>query len=233
MFPFNQKLEINKGQFVNFQDVLKHVFPLLTPERQKKICKVVEKRNFRHAVVLENIYDRGNTSAVMRSAEAFGLANIHLIETFDKFKESQRTTAGADKWLEIKKWKSTSECISYLKAQGKKIAITYLDETSVPLETLDFNSQDIAIVMGNEKDGVSPEMVSQADYKVIIPMSGFVQSFNISVAAALCFYQIELSKNKKMDQDFLSLEEKEILKAHYAMRTLDSSLDILKAKLNL
>ena len=126
MFDFSENIEIEKNFSVSYREVLKHVFPLLTESRQRRIQEVVEKRCFNCSVVLENIYDRGNASAVMRSAEALGFAQIHMIELGDKFKESQRTTAGADKWLELKKWKSTVECVVELKRQGQQIVVTHL-----------------------------------------------------------------------------------------------------------
>lgn len=231
MFPFSENIELGQREKAHYKKVLEHIYPLLTIDRRQKIERVVVGRNFRHAVVMENIYDRGNTSAVVRSAEAFGLANVHVIETFDKFKESQRTTAGADKWVELNKWKSTAEFVQAMKKQGKQIIVTHLDASSKPLDEIDF-TQDSAIVLGNEKDGASAEMIAAADHRVIIPMAGFVQSFNISVAGALCFYQLAQREKQllKHRQSYLSETEIEILKAVYAVRTLDSATDILKAK---
>jgi tRNA (guanosine-2'-O-)-methyltransferase len=178
---------------------------------------------------MENIYDRGNISAVMRSAEALGLGQVHLIELGEKFRESQRTTAGADKWVEVKKWKSTADCVRELKAQGKQIVVTHLDATSKPIAEVDF-SKPSALVLGNEKDGVSREMIEAADHRVVIPMEGFVQSYNISVAGALCFYQMYLShKSKTGRAGDLNETEKDILKAVYAARTLDSTKQVLEA----
>lgn len=239
MFPFTETLDIGKGVKAHYQEVIESIFPLLTSERQAKIEKVIQNRNFRHAVVMENIYDRGNVSAVLRSAEAFGFANVHIIETFEKFKESQRTTAGADKWLEIRKWRSTADFIQEIRRQKKKLIVTHLDATSKYIDDIDF-SQDCALVLGNEKDGVSQEIVEAADERVIIPMDGFVQSFNISVAGALLLYHLrQWEKQKyyraqeklgKTASHWLSLEQTEILKAVYASRTLDSSAEIIAAK---
>lgn len=231
MFPFSDILTIRNGngpvQNASYREVLKHIWPLLTEERRQKIEKVVESRCFSNVVVLENIYDRGNISAVIRSAEAFGLSQVHLIEYGEKFKESQRTTAGADKWIETRKWKSTQACIDQIKSEGKQIVVTHLNSTSKPISEIDF-SKPSALVLGNEKDGISEEMIEAADHRVIIPMEGFVQSYNISVAGALCFYQIYLSRQARLGHSGdLSPQEKEILKAVYASRTLDSSADIL------
>jgi tRNA (guanosine-2'-O-)-methyltransferase len=228
MFPFSQTLHLKPGLEVPYQAVLEHVWPLLTAERRQKIERVVQGRCFSNVVVLENIYDRGNISAVMRSAEALGFSQVHLVELGEKFKESQRTTAGADKWIEMKKWKSTKDCILKLKSEGKQIVVTHLDSTSKPISQIDF-SKPSALVLGNEKDGVSQEMIEAADHRVIIPMEGFVQSYNISVAGALCFYQMYLSRQAHLGKSGdLSEEQKEILKAVYATRTLDSSEDVLK-----
>lgn len=230
MFPFSDKIEVSPGFFVGFEKIHEKIGTIVTPERKSRIVQVTSERNFENVVVLENIYDRGNASAVMRSAEALGLGMVHMIEKGDKFKESQRTTAGADKWIEVKKWKSTTECVSELKRQGKKIIVTHLDHTSKPISEIDF-SQPTALVFGNEKDGASAEMIAAADERVLIPMVGFVQSYNISVAAALCFYQIYLDRKRRLGQNTsLTSEQIKILQAIYFLRTLDSAEDILKAE---
>lgn len=230
MFPLSDSFEYAKGKSATAAEVMQHVFPLLTPERQKKILQVTSERCFDISVVLENIYDRGNTSAVMRTGEGLGFANFHVIETFDKFKESNRVTQGADKWVEVKKWKSSAEAIQYFKKNKIRICVTSL-EASKPIHEIDFTTP-LALVLGNEKSGISKEMLEAADERVIIPMPGFVQSFNISVAGALSLYQIFLNRLQKLGRNAdVTPEQIEILKAQYALRTLDSGVDILKAKL--
>lgn len=227
MFPFGPELDIDAHLKVRFEVVLEKIGPLLTEERKVKIDRVVAERNFSTAVVLESIYDRGNISAVMRSAEGQGFANFHVIETQEKFKESQRVTQGADKWVEVKKWKQSTDAIRSLKDQGFKICVTTL-EGAKPLHEIDF-SKPTALVLGNEKSGVSPEMLAAADERVVIPMTGFVQSFNISVAGALCLYHISQDRLRRLGKNAdLSPEEQSILKAHYYMRTQDSAYDYLK-----
>lgn len=221
-------VELSDRSLVEADKVIDVVGPLLTPERRQRIDQVLAERTDSVSVILENIYDRGNASAVMRSAEAFGLMNIHLIELGEKFKESQRTTAGAEKWLEIHRWKSTLECVKHLKKQGIKIYATHLGEGSVPMESIDF-SKPAAIVLGNEKDGISKEMIAEADHLVILPMCGFVQSYNISVAAALSFYQIYQDRRKRLGKNGdLSAEQIKKFKAHYYLRTQASGEDVLK-----
>ncbi len=226
MFPFEDWLQIKNAQ-ISAENVVEKLLPLLTAERRQKIDQVLEGRTFNVSVVLENIYDRGNASAVMRSAEALGLTRVHLIESGEKFKESQRTTAGADKWIELKKYKSTPECLAQLKSEGVQIIVTHLDSTSKPIGEIDF-TQPSALVLGNEKDGVSPEMLAAATHRVILPMVGFVQSYNISVAGALSFYQIYADRMQRQGRHGdLSEKEKMILKAHYYLRTQPSAEDVL------
>lgn len=223
MFPYGSELEINANLQVHYKIILDKIGPLLTPERREKIRRVVAQRNFDTAVVLEGIYDRGNISAVMRSAEGLGFGNFHVIETQEKFKEANRVTQGADKWVEVKKWKKTADCVKSLKEQGYKICVTHLDAKAKPLHEVNFSGK-TALVLGNERDGVTPEMIAAADETIIIPMTGFVQSFNISVAGALSLYHISQDRLHRLGTNAsLSEEEQDILAAHYYMRTQDSA----------
>ena len=196
------------------------------PERQKKIERVAKGRCFDISVVLEGIYDRGNISAVMRTAEGLGFSNFHIIETFEKFKNANRVTQGADKWVEAKKWKSTTEAIKYFKDNKIRICVTSL-ESAKPIHEIDFTTP-LALVLGNEKDGASQEIMAAADERVIIPMPGFVQSFNISVAGALSLYQIYQNRLQKLGKnEDVTPDQIRLLKAQYALRTLDSAEAIL------
>lgn len=225
-FPFSEDISLSADLKVHYDLVLKHIGPHLTDARRKKIDEVVESRCFEIAVVLEGIYDRGNISAVMRTSEALGFAHFHVIETQEKFKEANRVTQGSDKWVEVKKWKTTAESVKALKQQGFQICVTTL-ENGRPIEEIDFTKPS-AFVLGNEKSGASREMIEAADHRVYIPMQGFVQSFNISVAGALGLYHIQQQRYQKGLRKTLSEKEKNILKAIYYMRTQESSADQLK-----
>ncbi len=226
MFPLKNPIEYKSGHFSDVSLIEEKIWPLLTPERQQKIERVAAGRCFDISVVLEGIYDRGNISAVMRTAEGLGFSNFHIIETFEKFKNANRVTQGADKWVEAKKWKSTADAIKYFKDNKIRICVTSL-ESAKPIHEIDFSTP-LALVLGNEKSGASREIMEAADERVIIPMPGFVQSFNISVAGALSLYQIYQSRLQKLGKnEDVNAEQIRILKAQYALRTLDSAEAIL------
>jgi tRNA (guanosine-2'-O-)-methyltransferase len=119
-------------------------------------------------------------------------------------------------------------CIEHLKQNGYQIVVIHLDPTSRPISEIDF-SQPTALVLGNEKDGVSEVMIAAADERILLPMAGFVQSYNISVAAALGCYHIYLDRMRRLGRSG-SLNQKEIaiLQAAYYLRSLDSAEDVLK-----
>jgi len=189
----------------------------VTPERWEKIQGVVSRRSSQLSVGIEDIYDRGNASAVMRSMEAFGIYQLHLIELSEKFKESQRVTQGADKWLELCKWKSTRACVDHLKGEGRKIYVTHLDPQARALEEISVDKP-FTIFFGNEKKGASQELLQLADETVFIPMKGFVQSFNISVAAAIALYGL----SQRLPKTALSASETARLQAYYLTQSVEN-----------
>lgn len=231
MFPFKPELSLREDLRVHHQIIIDRIGPLLTPERRQRVDAVVRERCFEITLVLEGIYDRGNISAVMRTAEGLGFADFHLVENQPRFKEANRVTKGADKWVEVRRHRETSQVLPLLKAQGKRLVVTALTERAKSIEEVDF-SVPTAIVLGNEKDGVSEEMIAAADDVVVVPMVGFVQSFNISVAGALVLAQIRADRIRRRGRNGdLKAEQMEILRAEYYLRTLDSAEDILRQAL--
>lgn len=200
----------------------------LTESRQTKITQVCAGRCQSLVPVLEGIYDRGNVSAVMRSAEAFGFFRFNIVENQEsRFKAANRVTQGTDKWLQVERFARAADCVESLRASGYRVLVTSL-EAAVPIQEVDFK-QKVAVVFGNEKDGVSRQMQDLADGAFFLPMHGFAQSFNISVAAALTFGYAYWERVRHLGQCAdLSPGEQALLKATYAFRSFDNPEQLLK-----
>ena len=146
---------------------------------------VLERRHDDLVVVIENVHDPHNASAILRSCDAFGVGRIALVYTNQVFPEISRGVAAqVDKWLEIERYESARACVSALHAEGVAVYATRLADDARDYLSIDFSAPS-AIVLGNEHDGCSEEMAALADGDVIIPMAGFAQSLNVSVAAAV------------------------------------------------
>jgi tRNA (guanosine-2'-O-)-methyltransferase len=160
-----------------------------TERRLNKIAAAVKARQFSLHVVLENIHDPHNVSAILRSCDAVGVPRVALLYNVEPFpKLSRVVSASANKWIEKEKFKTTEECFGKLHAEGYKIYASALNEKAVDLHSIDF-TQKISVVLGNEHRGVSEVVLEQADEVFYIPMYGMVQSLNVSVASAVILYE--------------------------------------------
>lgn len=208
------------GRAIAVGDIIANLQKHVTEERLGKLQSVVANRSFQLVSVLENIYDRGNVSAVMRSAEAFGYIGFHLVDPPGaRFKAANRVTKGAEKWLDVRVDHSPADAVAALKAQGYGVYATQLG-AKTSIKDLDF-SKKIAVVLGNEKEGVSEEMIGLADGTFSIPMSGFSQSFNISVAAALVFYHAHWEHRWSGKGAVLPVPQQRQILANYLLRCFD------------
>lgn len=199
---------------------------MMTEERRQRLDEVAAVRSLRLVSVLENIYDRGNVSAVMRSFEAFGFLQMHLVDQpGSKFKAANRVTRGAEKWLDVHKHANARDCVEKLRASGYQIWATDLN-TEYSITNIDW-TKPTAIVLGNEKDGTSKEMLDIVDGKFRVPMLGFSQSFNISVAAALIFYHARREFDHLPGQASVSEEQKRQILVNYYLRCFDNPEKLL------
>jgi tRNA (guanosine-2'-O-)-methyltransferase len=156
----------------------------LTEKRLERIDAVLEKRTRNLTLLLEDIYDPHNVAACIRSAEGLGLQEVHVISKSGAFKPHPKVVQGGGKWVEISGYRSATEAAQALKARGFAIYAGALREDAVPIQSLDFGGK-VAVAFGNEHDGLSPELLALADRVFFIPMRGFTQSFNISVATGM------------------------------------------------
>jgi tRNA (guanosine-2'-O-)-methyltransferase len=157
----------------------------LVPARRARVDEVVAGRTRTLTVVMESFCDPQNVNAVLRTCEAFGIQELHAVEgPMKPYERNKKISQNADKWLDVRRWTSTGECLRHLRAEGFAIYATHLDERARPVGELSFAGK-VALVFGNEHRGVSDEALALADATYAIPMRGFVQSLNVSVAAAI------------------------------------------------
>lgn len=161
----------------------------LRPKRWQRMQTVLDARLGAVRVVVENVHDPHNISAVLRSAEALGVQHVHVVEAASGFGLSRRITRGAHKWLTVHRHHNFAECSSTLREKGFLLYAAMLGHDAVPLDAIPVDAP-VALVFGNEKDGVSPAAVAACHGCYTIPMAGFVQSFNVSVAAAVSLYSL-------------------------------------------
>ncbi len=161
----------------------------ITENRKLKFNKVLENRTKHFCIAVEDVYQLHNTSAVMRSCEVFGIQNLHMIE--QKFSKTidKEIALGAEKWVDIYRHTSTENCLESLKKQGYQIVATSPHADAHTLDNFDITKPS-AIFFGTEKNGLSQEIMDQADTFIKIPMYGFTESLNISVSAALVINSI-------------------------------------------
>ena len=200
------------------EEVVRLASQVLSAERLERFERAAAGRTNAVTCVLEGLYDTGNVAAVCRSAEALGVHTIHTIDSCEKSKVSARAASGAEKWLHRQRWQSTAPCIERLKADGYRVVCTHLSRETVPIGELDW-TQPTAVLFGNEHAGASDEAVELADACVSVPMDGLVESFNVSVAAALVFYHAR--QDRLARQGFhgdLSEDERRALVAHFCLR---------------
>lgn len=180
-----------------------------TEKRIEKIIWVLSKRQPSLRVVLENIHDPHNVSAIFRTCDAAGVPKVSLVYNVEKFpKIGKKSSASAYKWIEREKYKSIEDCYSQLRDEKFVIYASSLNSDSKSLYNLDFTKK-TAIVFGNEHRGLSNEAEKLADERFFIPMYGMVQSLNVSVSAAICIYEALRQRliRKKYDKSELSTKE--------------------------
>jgi tRNA (guanosine-2'-O-)-methyltransferase len=197
---------------------------LLTPQRRDRIDAVVRHRFRTLTVVVEDLRDPHNQAAVLRTAEGLGLLSAHVVDTgAQTFQPNRGVTRDADKWLDVRRYGAVEPCLDALKAEGIALYAGALDPAGVSLYELDV-CRPCAFVFGNEHRGVSPAIRERADRLFRIPMRGFVESFNVSVAAAICLAHAVHQREVAGMMTDLSDAERESLREAYERTSLGDRL---------
>ena len=181
-----------------------------TEKRVEKIKWVLSKRQPSLRLVIENIHDPHNVSAIFRTCDAAGIPKVSLLYNVEKFpKIGKKSSASAYKWIERERFKTVEECYLQLRQENFIIYASSLNSDSKSLYELDFTKK-TAIVFGNEHRGLSNEAEKIADERFFIPMHGMVQSLNVSVSAAICIYEALRQRTLKGLYDKSEMSSKEL-----------------------
>ncbi len=180
-----------------------------TPARRARIESVLQQRQPSLTLVLANIHDPHNVSAIYRSCDAFGVPEVHLYYTDTAFPVlGRKTSASARKWVDTVRHNNKEELFSALKAKGMQILATSCTEVAKPLRHWDL-AKPTAIIMGNEHSGVAKELVEDIDGEIYIPMRGMIQSFNVSVAAAVLLAEASRQREQLGMYDKICYDDEE------------------------
>lgn len=186
---------------------------ILTDNRKEKFLKVLQNRTKHFTIAIEDVFQMHNASAVMRSCEVFGIQELHVIEERYGKSIDKEIAMGAQKWVDIHTYDHVSNCVATLKRKGYQIIATTPHENDCLLDDFDI-SKPSALFFGTERDGLSEEILQQADGFLKIPMVGFTESLNISVSAAIIIQNI-MNRLRHSSLDW-QLSETEILEKRLA-----------------
>jgi tRNA (guanosine-2'-O-)-methyltransferase len=204
--------------------VIAALSPLVTSERLRRIETVVEGRTDDVVVVLDRIADPHNSSAVLRSADAFGVQSVYAIVGEHGFRASRGVSKGTQRWLDVTRFETAKACARALKNEGYAIYVAAMDGETTPAELCSVPR--VAVVFGNEHRGVSAEMRAVADGAFSIPMRGFVESLNVSVAAAITMQALSNDGRSR-----LGPERRRELLARFLMNSVKNADEVIAQSL--
>lgn len=200
-------------------DYLNYLEGFLTDNRKERFLNVLNSRTNHFTVAIEDVFQLHNTSAVMRSCEVFGVQQLNVVE--EKFGKSidKEIAMGAQKWVDVNRYESISSCVQSLKNKGYRIIATTPHENDCLMDDFDI-TKPAALFFGTERDGLSEEVMKNADGYLKIPMVGFTESLNISVSAAIILQNL-MNRLRKSDVNW-QLSEEEILekRIHWAKNSI-------------
>ncbi|MBN2890523.1 MAG: RNA methyltransferase [Bacteroidales bacterium] len=210
--------------------------PFVTEERLAKFEKIIAYRTKYATVVLEDIYQPHNASAVLRSCELFGVQDVHIIENDNKYSVNPDVAVGSSKWLTLNKYSesknNTLQAINSLKQQGYRIVATTPHTNDVELQDFDVTKGKFALVFGSEMPGITDLVMENADEYLKINMYGFTESFNISVSVAIILHELTEKLKKSNVKWQLSEEEQDEIMLNWLKITIKDADGIIKIKKN-
>ncbi len=214
---------------------MEQLLSLVSERRRALFEKALAGRTRHLCAVIENVEDGHNTSAVIRSCECLGIQDVHVISE-EGFRASRKILIGAGKWVDIHKYPGSGEghaehCVENLRSRGYRIVVTLPRPGATPVQELRVD-RPLAICFGHERTGISQKLQSLADEAVTIPMYGFSESFNISVAAAIIFHTLTRKLHEGDVPWQLPDAEKKLLRLQWALRSVKRPGMLMRSFLN-
>jgi len=215
--------------------LLEELSGYMTEERSSLFDRILNNRTRFLTVVTEDLYQEHNISAILRTCDCFGVQDLYSIQDRNDFVHTRKISRGAEKWVDLIEFNGNEdpslECMHMLRQKGYSIVATTPHEDGLDLNELTVD-RPMALFFGSEKPGLTEKVLENADYKLRIPMYGFTESFNVSVAVALILNKM-VSEMRKLDGDLWSLnaEEKLDIKLLWTLRTIKSPEFLLKRHL--
>lgn len=206
--------------------IYEYLQQFLTSERLQKIEYFSAQSSDYVLPIMEDVYQFRNAAAIVRSAEACGFHKIVALEKINVFEPNLEVTKGADTWVEVEKLPAKIDSLKEIKNRGYKIVAVSPEKEATPLPEFQIN-EPVALTFGTEWEGVTEEILDFADETLAIPMYGFTQSFNVSVAAAICFYELKQKLIQQKIPHFLDDEKSLRMKIRWAVNSIRSGSQIL------
>lgn len=205
----------------------------LTDRRRQRMQDVLQQRTHWITVVLEDIFQPHNASAVLRSCECFGVQTVHVVEDRNDYTISRDVALGASRWLDLERWRaaeqqSIDDCCDALQDQGYRLVAATPRPDAVPLQDFDITAGPVAVMFGTELDGLTAPALARATEAVHIPMHGFTESFNISVSAALILRDLSARLRASSIDWRLDHDEAQALLLRWQRRSLKRSDTLIK-----
>ena len=207
--------------------LIDYLSELVTDERWQRMNEIIADRTEYLTVVLEDIYQPHNASAVLRTCDCFGIQNVHIIENQNEYTINPDVALGASKWLNLQKYNkeknNTLACINSLKKEGYRIIATTPHTNDIDLNNFDLKKGKTALMFGSEQPGLSKLALEHADEFLKIPMFGFTESFNISVSASIILHYLRLMLNQSDIKWNLTERKKEEILLNWLRQSISRS----------
>ncbi|MEM1034339.1 MAG: RNA methyltransferase [Myxococcota bacterium] len=202
--------------------ILEILGPMVTEARRERLTRVIAGRIAAVTLVMDAPHDPHNGAAVVRSCDAFGVHQIHVVERREAFTASTAVAKGTERWVDVMAHRDTPSAVATLERRRFTLVGTHPEGRLVPTELPDISR--LALVMGNEHDGISADLAAACHHRVRVPMRGFVESLNVSVTAAILLQHATAGRAGDLDE-----EARQRLLARYLVLSVPRALDILDA----